>query len=331
MATPSKKKNTKRRPHRSFRRTRRSDALQPLKLPGYIALTHFVNKTLWGKKRLFVSLTVLYAVLYVLLIGLGSQETYTALTDSVKELNNDVLGGNLTILSQAGVIFLSVANTGLGGTLTEAQQIYAVILILLSWLTTVWLLRSILAGQKVKLRDALYQAGAPIIATFIVVLVFVVQLIPIALAAIGYSAASSTGLLSGGIEAMLFWVAAGLLAILSLFWITSTLFAMIIVTLPGTYPFRALSIAGDMVLGRRVKILLRFVWMAAVIVLAWAAVLIPVILLNMWLTSVWSWFASVPLIPIIVLLVTSATTVWVAAYVYILYRKVVDEDAKHKK
>jgi len=324
-------KRSKIKLHRSFRRTRRRDALQPLNLPGYIALTHFVNKTLWSNKRLFIPLVIIYAILYLVLIGIGSQETYTALSDAVKQLNNSLLDGGLTSFSEAGAIFISIANTGLGGTLTDVQQIYAFILIILSWLTTVWLLRGILAGQKLKLRDALYQAGAPIVATFVVVLVFLVQLIPIALAAIGYSAASYSGLLDGGIEAMLFWVAAGLLAILSLFWVTSTLFAMIIVTLPGTYPFRALSIASDMVLGRRVKILLRFVWMSLVTILAWAVVLIPIILLNMWLTSFWPWFSSVPLIPAMMLILSSATTVWIAAYVYTLYRKVVDEDAKHKK
>ncbi len=275
-------------------------------------------------------MALVYAVLYAVLIGVGSQETYQALIDSLTEAGNEVVEGGLDSLTQAGMLFFAVASAGLGQQPTDVQQVFGSFLLLMSWLTTVWLLRNLLAGHRVKLRDGLYNAGAPIIATFVVTLVFMVQLIPVALAAIGYTAASATGLLLGGVEAMLFWGAAIGLSLISAFWITSTFFALIIVTLPGTYPFKALSIAGDMVLGRRLKILLRLVWMALVMVVGWAIVLIPIILLDLWLKGVWSQFGAVPTVPIAVLALTSLTTVWAATYVYVLYRKVVDEDAKHK-
>jgi hypothetical protein len=44
-----------RRPHRSFRRTLRRDYRRSLKLPGYIAFTIFVNKTLLRFRRTFIS------------------------------------------------------------------------------------------------------------------------------------------------------------------------------------------------------------------------------------------------------------------------------------
>ena len=97
------------------------------------------------------------------------------------------------------------------------KKIYAGILLVMAWLTNVWLLRNILADHKIKVRDALYNAGAPILPTFMVAILFIVQLIPIALAMVGYGAASTTGLLSGGVEAMMFWIAAGLFAVLFLF------------------------------------------------------------------------------------------------------------------
>jgi hypothetical protein len=184
-----------------------------------------------------------------------------------------------------------------------------------------------LAGNKVKVRDGLYNAGAPILPTVLVAILLIVQLLPFAIALIGYSAAASTGLLDGGVQAMLFWIAAGLLALLSLYWITSTIFALIIITLPGMYPFQAIKAAGDMVIGRRLRILLRFLWMALTVVVAWIVVMIPVIIFDSWVTSVWSATSGIPVVPVTILIMSSLTVIWVSSYVYLLYRKVIADDA----
>lgn len=316
-----------RRPHRSFQRTRRRDYKRTLHLPGYVAFTHSVNKTVWNFKKPLVLMVGLYALLTAVFIGVGSQETYGSLLDILRETGQDAAGGDTDQLGQAALLFASLATSGLTGTLSEAQQVYGALLFLLTWLTTVWLLRARLAGHSVKLRDALYNAGAPIVSTILVVFVFVIQLLPIAIATIGYSAASASGLLEGGVEAMLFWAAAALLAVLSLYWITASFFALIIVTLPGMYPLRALQTAGDMVVGRRLRVLLRFIWMAMVIALAWAVILIPVILLDGWIKAVIPAISAVPIVPVTLLVTSSLSTVWSASYTYLLYRKVVEDDA----
>ncbi|MFZ1301304.1 MAG: hypothetical protein WAQ27_01855 [Candidatus Microsaccharimonas sp.] len=314
-----------RRPHRSFKLTRRRDYERDLTLPGYIAFTHFVNKTLWSYRKLLFGLAAIYLVLFGILVGIGSQETYNTLVDSLNETNESLASGDISQLGNASVLFISIATVGLTSTPTEAQQVYAVILGLLVWLTTIWLLRNKLAGHAIKLRDGLYNAGAPIISTFLVILVLLIQLIPILIAAVGYSAASATGMLAGGVEAMLFWFAASLLGLLSIFWSTSTLFGMVIVTLPGKYPMQALRSAGDIVLGRRVRILLRWVWMFLMLIIAWAIVLIPVILLEMWLKSIWPVVGDIPIVPVVQAILGTLSIIWVSGYVYLLYRKVVDE------
>jgi len=316
-----------RRPHRSFRLTRRRDYVRSLELPGYFAFTHSVNKLLLKNKKTMLWLVAVYAVLTVVLIGIGSQESYSSLSETLQETGSEVFKGNFGQLGQAALLFVSIGSSGLTAAPGEAQQIYMVLIALLVWLTTIWLLRNILAGHKVKLRDGLYSAGAPIFATVLVTLVLALQLIPLALAAIGYAAASSTGLLAGGVAAMLFWIAAALLSITSLYWITSTFFAMVIVTLPGMYPMRALRTAGDMVIGRRLRILLRILWMFLVIGIAGAIILIPVILLTTGLTNLWPALSSVPIVPFVLMLYGVCVFIWSASYIYLLYRKVVDDDA----
>ena len=316
-----------RRPHRSFRLTKRRDYKRSLELPGLWAFTAQVNQTLWVQRKLFLLLALVYALATVALVGLGSQDTYSDLSTSLGETGQQVFEGDWSQIGQAGILFAAIATGGLSETPTQTQQIYAGILALLVWLTTVWLLRGILAGHKLKLRDGLYSAGAPIVATFLIVLVGVVQLLPLGLAIFGYYAAATSGVLAGGVAAMLFWFAASLLAILSLYWLTSTFLAAIIVTLPGMYPMKALRMAGDMVVSRRLRILLRVLWMFLCIVVAWAVVLIPFILVVTWLQDVWVWFASVPVIPVVLLALGTMTVVWAASYIYLLYRKIVDDDA----
>lgn len=317
----------KRRPHRSFRRTLRRDYARPLNLPGYWAFTAYVRKTLWDNRKTFILLAVVYAVLTVFMVGIASQDTYTTLANTLNAAGGNVLNNGLGEVSKASLLFITAITGGLSQSLTDAQKIYAGLITLLTWLTSVWLLRNILAGHKVKLRDGLYSAGSPILSTFIVALLLLVQLLPFALALIGFSAASASGLLAGGVEAMLFWIVAGLLTVLSLYWITSTAFALVIVTLPGMYPFQAIKTAGDLVIGRRLRILLRLLWMVIGVVVSWALVMIPIILLDSWIKGVWSAISWVPTIPLILLALGALTIVWVSSYIYLLYRKVVADES----
>jgi len=316
-----------RRPHRSFRLTRRRDYVRPLVLPKLLPFTFEVTKMLWVKRRIFGPLMLIYILLYALLVGIGSQETYVQLTEFLKESSSSILEAGGTVWAQTGLTLVTLAMTGLNTELTDAQQIFGVLLGVLAWLTTVWLLRNILAGHKVKMRDGLYNAGAPLISTLIIALIIALQLLPVALAAVGYSAAVSSGLIAaGGVEAMLFWVAAILLSLISLYWISSSFFAMVIVTLPGMYPYAAIKAAGDIVIGRRVKLVLRWVWMLFCIVVLWVIVMLPVILLDTWVKSFWSFIANVPVVPVALVVVSAYTIFWISTYVYLLYRKVVDNN-----
>ena len=99
---------------------------------------------------------------------------------------------------------------------------------------------------------------------------------------------------------------------------------MIIVTVPGTYPYQAIKAAGDLMIGRRITILLRWLWMVAVIVVSWIVTLIPIILLDMGVKALLPFLNLVPIVPVAIIIMASITTIWASAYVYLLYRKVVE-------
>lgn len=318
----------KRRPHRSFQLTKKRDLDRELNLPGYWSFTIYVLKTIWLNKKILFSLSFVYSILTVVLVGIASQDLYSTFIDTIDATENGVLNDFFGQIGKAGLLFLTTASGGLSTSLTEAQQIYATIIILLTWLSSVWILRNLMAGHKVKLRDGLYNSGASILPTFLIFLVLLIQLLPIVIALMGYNAALTTGLLDGGVEAMLFWVAAGSLVILSVYFMTSTIFALIIVTIPGMYPFKAIKIAGDLVVGRRLRILLRFLWMSTVVSIFWVFVLIPVILFDLWLKSLFTAISALPIIPLTLLVLSALTVIWVSSYVYLLYRRIITDESK---
>jgi len=276
---------------------------------------------------MFLLLAFGYGLFTALFVGLASQEFYSYLSDSLRDTGGQIFSGAWGEVGKAAVLL----GTGMLGTLnaepTDIQRLYTLLLILFVWLTTVWLLRAIQAGHKPRLRDGLYNAGAPLVPTFLMSLVLIVQLIPVALAAIAFGAATASGFLTGGIETMLFWVVVSLLAVLSLYWMTTTFMALIVVTLPGMYPVKAFRIAGDLVASRRVRILLRIVWLFVFDALFWALTIVPIILLDSWLKGIFPDIAWIPVVPIALLIVSSLTVVWTSAYTYLLYRKVVEDGA----
>lgn len=316
-----------RRSHRSFRRTKRRDYVRALALPGYWSFTFKVNAMLKKYKWLFLLLAMTYGIFSVLFVGMASQDTYVQMQESIGAASDSVLGGNLAQLGEAGALFFGGIGGAFSQTPTDTQRIFAAFLSLFAWLAVVWALRSILSGTVPKVRDAIYNSGAPIAPFMIIVGIIILQLLPFAVAILGLTAATTTGFLTNGVEAMLFWVVFALLSVLSVYWLSASFIASVIVTLPGMYPLRALKIASDLVVGRRFRILLRIAWALLLLILTWLIVMIPLILLDMFIKDLWPVITWLPIVPIAFTALTSLTVVWLSSYVYLLYREIVDADA----
>lgn len=316
-----------RRPHRSFRLSRRRDYKRGLAMPGYFAFTIEVAGVIWQHKKTFATLGLVFMVLTVGFGLLGSQDIYSQLQNLFDTTRPDGLfTGAVGEVGRASILLLTTMTNGLTGQLDPSQQFIAATMGLYMWLSVVWLLRKFLAGKKVVVRDALYTSGAPIIATLLCFIILLVQMIPAALATIVVSVGYQTQFIDGSVAAIAVFIALVLLIVLSLYWATSTFIALVIVTLPGMRPLRAVAIAGDLVIGRRLRILLRLLWLIATILSWWLVIMVPVILLDTWLKSMFTWLAGWPIVPVMVLAMTTATIMWSASYIYLLYRKIVDDD-----
>lgn len=323
----AQKKYLKRRPHRSFRLSRRRDYKRSLKLPGYWAMTRQVFGILARNKRVFIGLALLYGALVVLLSSMMSQDLYSELRSAVDEAAEEGgIGSTVSSLALFWGVFTSQWTGAASGDAGSSQQIFSVLFGLYLWLAVIWMLRAIMAGKKPKIRDGLYGSGGPVLALLALVCVMLIQLIPAAVALIAYGAADASGLLDQTAILMLFGGGAFLLITLSLYWATSTFLAMIVVALPGMYPMQAMRVAGDLAVGRRLRILLRLFWSIILLLAVWVVVLLPIIALDGALKSAVPDLDWLPVVPFTALMLMSFSLVFEASYIYIFYRKVVDDD-----
>ena len=317
-----------RRPHRSFKLSKKRDYTRPLEIGGYWNLLGSVFGLIRENKSIFRNLVLVSSLASILLVGLMDQNFVSSLQAVVDTTNGGNFEGFFGEIGKAGLVMAGTFNSGgLVQSPTEIQQMMFAIIILFIWLATVQVCRNILSGKKnLNLRDALYSCGAPIIPMTVIAIVILMQLVPVFIATIVGAAAKTTSFLSSGIEQAVFFSAILLLFSLSAFWVMGSIFAMIIVTIPGTYPLQALKIAGDMVSQRRLAILKRILFLIFILALIWSIIIIPIIMLMNWLISINGFFVNIPIVPISMLLMSCFSCVLSSVYIYVLYRRIVDGD-----
>ena len=309
-----------RSPHKSFRRTYREDYQRETKVPGIMHHVMTTFKMIFKNWKLFLPLIVIAVLLNVVFVGIMEESSYTQFQDIMDKTSAEVTGGDIGDFAKAGLLLIStVTSGGLSGESSEAAVVFGVLIFLILWLTTIFLLRHKLAGHKVKLRDGLYSAMSPIVPTFLVFVVAVLQCIPIFLLVIAYSAAVQTEFLATPFYALVFFIFAALMILLSGYLLSGTLMAMVAVSAPGLYPMKALSAASELMMGRRVRLILRLVALILVLVVVWVVVMMPLILFDLFMKQ-FEWTEGVPFVPVCLAVMTCFTGVYVSAYLYLYYR-----------
>ncbi|MBQ2622783.1 hypothetical protein IJG12_00460 [Candidatus Saccharibacteria bacterium] len=274
--------------------------------------------------KLFLPLLIIAVLLNVFFVGLMSESNYVQFQDILDDTSEQVAGGNIGSVAKAGLILVSTISTGgLSGESSEAAVMFGVLIFLIIWLTTIFLLRHLMAGHKVKLRDGLYNAMTPLVSTFLVFVVVLFQCIPIFLLIIAYSAAVQTEFLSTPFYALVFFVFAAVMILISVYLLSSSLMAFVAVSAPGLYPMRALNAASEMMMGRRVRLILRLIALVLTLGIVWVVIMMPLILFDMWMKS-FEWTEGIPFIPICLTIMTCFTSIYVTTYLYLYYRWLLD-------
>jgi hypothetical protein len=315
MAKPKAKKT----PSRRSRAKRRSlkQMLPPIPfvpapapvrtpMPNAFQLTKRAAQLVWRYKLLFGGITLIYAVLALLLVRGFSGGTNVS---NLKDLLNSFFTGNFGSLASGLTIY--VVLLGSAGS-SNGNGAYQFVLTIITSLAIIWSLRQAMAGARISIKDAFYKGMYPVIPFIFVLLVICIQLIPLLTGSAIYGAAMG-GTAATLLEKSLF---AGIYLVLGLwsgYMLSSSLFAIYIVTLPDMTPLKALRSAKDLVRGRRWSVIRKIIFMPVMLLVASVVIMLPIILVATPLAR-WAFFV-----------LTTLSIVAVHSYLYTTYRELIDE------
>ncbi len=195
-----------------------------------------------------------------------------------------------------------------GASSSQTASILQSILIILSSLVIIWALRQLLAGNSIGVKQAYYHAMAPLVPFLLIIVVIFIQLLPVTIGSVIIGAVLSAIFNTGAALTAALVLIFSALAIWSFYMISSSIFALYIVTLPEMEPRQALRSAKNLVKFRRWQLMRRVIFLPIFILLAMAILVVPLIL-----------FASFLVAPIFYAL-SMAAILFIHTYLYSLYR-----------
>lgn len=289
-AAPLKKRSNPRRlkapTYRTFRLSKRIKP-QATKLPGAFRL--FWRSLVQLKKRwkLFLGIIGSYAILNILLVrGLSSSVDIAGITSTLQSVSQ----AHFSQLS-SGFAFFGLLLGSTGTASSDAGNVYQALLVIIISLALIWGLRQTFSQSEVTIRQAFYHGMYPLVPFILVLLVIGLQLVPIVAGGWLYNTVIGNGLAVSLVEKIMWGLIFFLLAVLSLYMLCSSIFALYIVTLPNMTPFRALRSARQLVLYRRWSIMRKILFMPIALLVIAAIVIVPIIIFVP-STAEWTFFVA---------------------------------------
>ena len=262
-------------------------------------------KLLVTEWRLFGGIILIYLLLEVLLVQGLSLITSGSSLDTTKNL----IQGTANAASTSASLFLLLIGNGTGNSSSSAYQF---MLILLISLVLIWAIRQRYLGAKVRIRDAFYQGIAPFVQFFLVLLTIGLELIPGVIGIILYTAVANNGIAASFVERMLWVVLVSMLVLVSCYYIAGTVFALYIVTLNDMTPVRALKMANQLVVGRRIALMTRIVFLPIAVFVIMALMVVPFLLF------------AVKIAPVAFFIIAALMVAVLHAYLFGLYRELIN-------
>jgi hypothetical protein len=242
-------------------------------------------------------------------------------------LLNLVLGRGLTIINLNDVAYdiqtsSSVEITGLAmsvslfgylltssGATTNGSSTYMTLLTILVSLVAVWALRQTYSDKKPTVKQAFYSSTGSLIPSVLVLVVIGLQMIPMVIGGWIYGAIVMSGLAVRLLEKIAWGGLSFALTFLTLYLLSSSVFAFYIVNLPNVTPFQALRSARGLVKGRRFSIMRKLLFLPFLLFVMAVLLFIPLLSIVPGVAA-WAY-----------IILSSAALILVHVYVYSLYRE----------
>jgi len=285
--------------------TRKKNSINPAPraLPSVWALTRNAAGLVWHNRVLFLGITSVYALLTIIFVGITSNTDIAFLKQSFT--TSSTIGAGLNV-------FLNLLGSS-GNSSNAAEGAYQFILAIIASLAIIWALRQVVAGSNIRIRDSFYKGMSALVPFVLVLLVVGIKLIPLLIGSAIYAQVMSNGIAVALFEKILWGIVFGISAVISLYLVSSSIFALYIVTLPDMTPLKALRSARDLVKGRRIILIRKVLFLPLLLFVMAAIIMLPFII---WMTSLA--VAVFFIISMLVLLV-------VHSYFFTLYRELINE------
>lgn len=243
--------------------------------PGILAISREVFGILKTHIKVLLGIVAVYLVLNVLFAsGLSSLGTAV---ESIKNDFNNQEGQSQTLAKAISGFGTLVGSGGTSG--SSSASVLQSILFIIESLVIIWALRQLLSGKKIGVKEAYYNSMYPLIPFIIVLVVIILQLLPLSVGTVIVNAVLTSAVSSLTLATWLSWFFFIGLASWSFYMLSSSIFALYIVTLPNMRPRAALTSAKNLVRKRRLAVILRIVYLPFSILLIMAAIIIPLIIL----------------------------------------------------
>jgi hypothetical protein len=259
-------------------------------------------------QRKFFGLTVLTYILLMVTLVIN-----ISAFANVSNLKNSYTHGLTTIGSNlsASLSTLGSLSGTVSGSNNSAGSVIQFLLFLLFSLILIRGVREATKSRKLKFSEGIYSSTYPFLQFVLVTLLLAVELIPVLIAVFIYQIVFNNGIASSAPEKIVWIIVCGLILMLGVYLLVSSIFAIFITTLPNMRPWASVKSSWKLVKNRRLLItrkilamflsLFLFVCIIALI-LIW---LVPVI-------SAW-----------LLLILGIGSLVVIYTYMYILYKELI--------
>jgi hypothetical protein len=272
----------------------------PPKVSGSFRLFIAAVRVVARNWKIFAGILAVYALLTIIFVQGFNSGGLSDIKSALEDASADRFVSALTLF-----MYLSGSASR---SVSDAGTAYQLFLALIMSLATIWTLREVYADRKIRIRAAFYRGMYPFVPFVLVLGVILLQLIPLVLGAFVYSlVGSGTGM--SGIGLILWTVVFALTALLSLYLVCSSLFALYIVCLPDMTPLAALRSAKKLVQGKRWMIMRKILFLPIALFVCATAVTLPLI------------FIWTPLAGVVYFVLSLASLIIVHSYMYRLYRE----------
>lgn len=265
----TRKIKTKEQAYASFRLSKKLK--HPDKLPKARRIFARTWRTYWQNKKVFGGLLAIFFVLTIVFVqGARLSGEASDIQFIVEDLIDGATGRLLGGIAVLGLFTSSVANAP-----SDVAGVYQTIFFILMSLAIIYALRKLHVGKTIGIRDALYNSTYPLVPFVLTLFVIGLQLIPFAVGSWLFSTVSSAGLAAHPVEQLMWAIIFFLLALLSLYMVASSIFALYIVTLPDMRPMQSLRSARKLVYLRRWAIMRKLIFAPFVLVILGFLVSLP--------------------------------------------------------